>query len=656
MTTPSYFNDPTSYPFVFESKRPGEFEYFQNAFPVSFSFESSPRHADIATLAVFSKNKFFTDRDIGNDSSMVFFSKGASHRIELFAGDEDLEISPLYLKLWEGSSQPKICYPMSVAHIRQASSSSNISHIFSMGQSTHSFSPVGGLYPTVSLDLSFSPTLLNCDRTWSNEYLLDKKDSLILLNPSGASGVLDILLSVRTRWYTDEARTVAFLGTPPITRSERFGIRFYISDSGLFSNKVQLLEAGGAVAEGMLPQSELNRLGYNSPDILYFGSGTKAKDLFFGKETGVEVDDSGLPIQGSEITPVYILDNLLEDIESSSLNSSSSSSVSSKSSFSSSSSSVSSSSSSSSTRRLTSDLSTESSTQSTTSESSQSNSSSVSSVSSKVSSITSFSSSTKTMTTSLSSPSSSTLVENRLVAFYSFSQRHDEFGNVLDLSGNELNLKIPATGGGIYPPKWSEDYGQESSGGYRFYGNDMQSQYLYRADATRFLMESSGTVSIWIKPLGVSNTIQSIFSISNGFVPSKTEFEIEADYSSLFFRAKITQDGTDLWSIRTQNGSLVQGEWSQFVLVHNGTSPKIYLNGEEATITYEESSSPELWTDSLSPSSGLQLYVGATPRNYAPYMALGLFAMIDEITYWDGVLPDDMIRSRFSMKLSSSSS
>jgi len=381
MNEPHSFIDPSQYPIVFKNRQQESIMYGQNVFPITFKMNPRPRHSDILTLASDVKGVLFTDRDTGNDPSVGEFSKDTTHRFELYLDSLDATNFNSFIQIRVAGDTPIILSPGNIAHIKQASSLSDIYHLFSMEPSTQLLDPVSGLYPTASLDLSFSSIIRGGTNNWSPISLPDKSETLVLLKPAIISGILDIVAELKLNWYEDQLRTIAYDGAPPLSRGDMFGIRFYITNFGLFSNKVQILEDGSSVVNDVPPQSYLDKTGFPEIQVMYFGGGTRVNDLFSGIETGIEIDESGLPLQLGSVVPAYILNNELDDIESSSMSSINSSSTSSENTSSSSSSSS---------------ISSESSPSSSSASSLSTNSSSISSSYSSLSSSSSVSSSMST--------------------------------------------------------------------------------------------------------------------------------------------------------------------------------------------------------------------------------------------------------------------
>lgn len=240
-----------------------------------------------------------------------------------------------------------------------------------------------------------------------------------------------------------------------------------------------------------------------------------------------------------------------------------------------------------------------------------------------------------------------------LMAYYSFDQIQDLHQDALDISGNGLNLRKPLVGGGLSSPNWAKDYGINGPG-LKFYGNNSQSQCIYRDGVSKFFSTNSGTVCFWIKPLGKGNQKQCILAISNGFVPIKTEFIIEADYLSDIFKASIVKDGVVLWEVHTPKKSLSDAIdlWTHIGFVQDGITPQFYINGVQVETKTSISNSVSGWFSSFLTAKSIptKLSIGAAPRNYSPFMALGLFAFMDEIKIWESPLSPSDIQKDYATK------
>ncbi len=245
------------------------------------------------------------------------------------------------------------------------------------------------------------------------------------------------------------------------------------------------------------------------------------------------------------------------------------------------------------------------------------------------------------------------LEENGLLAYYSFDQITSLQGEAKDLSGNRLHLNKPRLKGGVSVPQWAEENGIKGPG-YKFYGNNSQSQCLYSDKIGELLSKSNGSVCLWIKPLGAGNKRQCILSLSNGFVLQKTEFLLEANYAEDRFKASFVKEGVLIMSVSTPPGSLDAsvGSWTHLAIVQDGVRPKLFINGSEVNTVINGANASSAWFSCLSDSKSppTKICVGATPGPYAPFMLLGLFAFLDEIKIWDSPLSKSDIQKQYSIK------
>ncbi|GEM_PF-728999 len=131
---------------------------------------------------------------------------------------------------------------------------------------------------------------------------------------------------------------------------------------------------------------------------------------------------------------------------------------------------------------------------------------------------------------------------------------------------------------------------------------------------------TQGAITFWAK-LDLDNAAQNLpFSISNDGSATRTEVFIDFDARTGAagdrFHANLTVDGTEQWDIGTAADSLDQyvGQWVHIALVHEGTTPILYVNGIQQTVTFVSSLNKTKWfkailtdatTDSTAANMGL---------------------------------------------------
>ena len=656
------FPDPTIYPVVFLPKGKEVIFLGIKEFPVSFAFDTHPRQAIMNSMVVEQLETFFISQDIYRDESVAIFNKNIGSEIELLATDSDITKTDYSLKFYINSTSFKTIKSGELQTVNQPTGMGvNIEHLFVMSPSTMLFDAYNDdgdyYYPTASLKLNFHPYIKNSTYIWADITLPDKTSTYVTISPIGCYGLLDILAEIKIKWYTDEARTIVTSYVPVALDNLKFGIRFCISNKGsLFKNGVQLgligNSQGTAIATSLYSTTTLQDFEPNAlHNIYYWGSGELKTDLFYGSVSNIVIADNGLPVQNLAETAVYILNNPLPDIEFSSSSSSSlsSSSVSSLSSVNSSSSSVSSPSSSSLSSLSSSSSSSYSSSSSISSmglssSSSRSSSSdtSLSSLSTQILSssstqILSSSSSSSSSTHILDLSSSSSSIEERVILYYGFAEQYNTFKQVADESGNGHTALM----GSAPIATWS-DTGGIHGGRYIFSPSGSKGQYISSTILTDFSSLNRGTISLWAKLSDVSLlTSSSLFAITNpAMIENKTEliFGLSIVGSTKEIMAAVTIDGETKWALTAALTIAFVGNWCNFVLVQNGTSPTLYIDGSlyASTVTglYKTFWINNLFSYGLT-SPATMLILSATTRNYSPYYVLGFSGELDEIKMWN---------------------
>lgn len=666
--------DPTTYPVVFNLPKKEVNLLTIKSYPISFTISDIPRPANIVSMAIKQLGTFYLNHDVYKDPNVALFSKNISHKIELNTNKKDLTKANFALKFYTSANTFLAIEPGQIQIVNQpAGIGSIISHLFSMANSTKIFNPIlfdgTYYYPTATIGLKFYPRSIDTNFAWTDVILPDMSDTLVQIVPQNCYGILDVEVKVYLKWYYDEERTIP-ASTPDVNIAEKkFGIRFCISNKGgVFEKKIQLTYSSDAIALGLYSTTLLQTLAKGEyQKVYYWGLGERAEDLFLGDVPTLEIADNGLPIQEYAPTAIYVLDNPLVDIYSSSSSSASSvsSASSNSSSLNSSSSSISSDSSLSSISSFTShsSISSESSTSSTSS-SSSTNILDYSSSSSSSSSSTSSSSSLSSSSTLSSSSSSSTEIQDlstssssiyALLLFdYAFNQKYDEFMNVQDSSDYDRTAKVRASNA----PTWIET-NEIIGGSYLFFSNSSKSQYIFSMDVND-LNCSKGTLSTWVKPstscYGKSSII---FSITNNYTYSnenKTEFDlgISQDTNALF--ASLIVDGEAKWQI---DGPLLDGligKWTNIVVLHDGASPYLYIDGTLYPFTFSVEDYKWFWLNKLfsGPTyASDRLIIGATTRIFYPFYVVGFSGNIGRTKMWNSAMTEQYILDDYNNSLKS---
>ena len=144
-----------------------------------------------------------------------------------------------------------------------------------------------------------------------------------------------------------------------------------------------------------------------------------------------------------------------------------------------------------------------------------------------------------------------------------------------------------------------------------------------------------------------------MFAITNeALVEDKTEliigFSIGATKEII---ASISIDGEVKWTLNAELTTDFVGNWYNFVLVQNGTSPSLYVNGLLYPFTFSIPDYKSFWINSLFSYSTIskpqQMMLATTLRNYFPYKVLGFSGELDEIKMWNTNLSSDAIYQEY---------
>jgi hypothetical protein len=645
------FSDPSS-TVVFSKKTVPDILYGGKTYSLSLSMYQHPREATIESMSIRQMDVRKTDVDIYVDPSVIQFTEGVSQTFSLISDSSDISTATISMRIDSPSGISSNLFGDGLCLIRQPMCPIDMYHTFSMSPSTSDFEPysymASNYWPTASLDLYFSADVDGDNESWSPLSLPDMQDSTVMVSRSGSWGIMDILAVTNIRWYEDEDRTILSAETPLVRTWPVFGTRIFISKAGQFSSGISGIGSSTVVVGSIWPTSTLSSLGYDMLSCNYWARGSLQGDLWQDSVPAIEISDGGLPIQDSQETAVYVLQNTMIDVQFSSSSSSSSTSSSSSSSSSINSSSSSSSLSSSSTAAMTSSSS--SSSESSASSSSSSSGSSSSSSSSSTSSHSSFS--------SQSSSFSSWSAGNRML-FYGFDTQPDTMGTIIDDSGNGRDGLVATTNGGLGPPLWLA-YGGQQGGCMEFSAGAQNTDYLYCRSMSGISAMDRGTIMFWMRMTNQVNPISIPFCISSGITGPRTEISLGIDRNNDRFYVSCTINDSTSWLMHTETGtaSSIENEWTHIAIVHNGHIPYLYVNFHKAGVVFDNGDDKSAWISSLFSATfkADSMYLGGAPRSYSPYMALGFNGRIDELQIWDGPLSVEEMESAYNLVSSSSSS
>ena len=108
---------------------------------------------------------------------------------------------------------------------------------------------------------------------------------------------------------------------------------------------------------------------------------------------------------------------------------------------------------------------------------------------------------------------------------------------------------------------------------------------------------STGSVSVWIKPDLTNN--RSFVVFDNG---GYRNYLIIVSNSNGTINTQCRINPTVQWSLTTDNSVLSSTSWTHVVVTHNGTEPKIYIDGTLVSQTFTVSTNKTIWWNTFQPT------------------------------------------------------
>lgn len=222
-------------------------------------------------------------------------------------------------------------------------------------------------------------------------------------------------------------------------------------------------------------------------------------------------------------------------------------------------------------------------------------------------------------------------------AFVSNNDHHSNVGGILDYVGSNhltgLNLE-------------STDIGSTVSGGVSVKSLSLDG-VNESAEVTSPSFSSSTnnqSISLWVRPKSVFGADGNLtfFSIGGADVTNFGIFAIrirrrDASFAGVTkFEFSTTREGTTTNNSALGSTNVSAGSWYHVVVTTDGSTIKMYVNGNLETLTYYSGSNTGDWIGDINFTAPIKMAVGANYRDgvYAVYSDV----YIDEISYWNTLL------------------
>ena len=185
-------------------------------------------------------------------------------------------------------------------------------------------------------------------------------------------------------------------------------------------------------------------------------------------------------------------------------------------------------------------------------------------------------------------------------------------GSALDYgtAGNDMvsHSTFWATGGKVWDPIFT------------FNGS---TSYLQMNGMSDISLDTAGTFSAWVYLNGDNNALNLIFNVQNYALSTYLGLYCSTVGATTTWAAGLVADGTALWDFMYSGGSPID-TWVHVVLTHDGTTPKLYINGTNVNITFNAETDKTAWMKTMFEASSIpkKILLGGLKIRSTPYYLL----------------------------------
>jgi len=159
----------------------------------------------------------------------------------------------------------------------------------------------------------------------------------------------------------------------------------------------------------------------------------------------------------------------------------------------------------------------------------------------------------------------------------------------------------------------------------------------------RQAMDTQGSISFWFNADADEDAILMGFAESG----ANTKFEVTTRDSKKL-GAQIKIDGTAKWEVTADTEYNTYGNWNHVVITHNGTTPKIYINGTESTYTWSTDTDKTVWWTALRSAGADSIAIGCKPRLNGASRTEFYDGQITDIAFWDNDITSGNVTSLYA--------
>lgn len=184
--------------------------------------------------------------------------------------------------------------------------------------------------------------------------------------------------------------------------------------------------------------------------------------------------------------------------------------------------------------------------------------------------------------------------------------------------------------------------------------SDANDEHYFTTTTTTDLQnDTKGTIAFWVYLISDNSRWNIPFSISRNTDEdiTQTQLDVICNMTSTQdrFEVRLLCDTAVQWYFRMDSGSLSAGQWYHIVVIQNGTSPVLYINGTLITaVTWITQVDKTAWIANLfsAEKPANTLTVGA--RLFGTDATYAFSGMIDEVKYWNTNLSADEVTELYN--------
>jgi len=146
---------------------------------------------------------------------------------------------------------------------------------------------------------------------------------------------------------------------------------------------------------------------------------------------------------------------------------------------------------------------------------------------------------------------------------------------------------------------------------------------------------TKGTWAIWVKPVDVTSDFERFISFGDANANERIELQIDPTDGKI--RCFNVDAGTTQWQFSTDDVVIFNDTWTHVMLVHDGTSPVLYVNNVLVNITFLISTTLSSWISNLTGLDQARIGCGNFNNNGNTGFFNGQF---DDVRIFNRVLTD----------------